>query len=79
MVKEESMLFENTYYVVQSMKLHSLGANYEVVNKITNLVEAEFKALPLAIEAAMILEAKLAEYGFTVGPYDPSTDEGSMH
>jgi|TARA_R110000744_G_scaffold40108_1_gene90988 hypothetical protein len=54
-----------------------LDANYEVLNKMTDLVEAGFKVLPSAIEAALILENKLAECGFSLDNYEVEPEESS--
>lgn len=71
------VLFENTYYLVRSMESPVLDANYEVLNKMTDLVEAGFKVLPSAIEAALILENKLAECGFSLDNYEVEPEESS--
>jgi len=75
MVVKSRILFENTYYLVRSMESPTPDANYEVLNKMTGLVEAGFKVLPSAIEAALILENKLAECGFSLDNYEVEVDE----
>jgi hypothetical protein len=69
------ILFENSFYQVRVASEMALGDNYEVVNTMTNLVEADFKALPVAIEAAMVLEQKLAACGFALDDYSPNSGQ----
>lgn len=68
---DDRTLFENTYYLVRSMEIPTVEANYEVVNKMTGFVEANFNVLPSAIEAALILERKLGDCGFSLDQTPP--------
>ena len=69
-------LFESEWYIVRTSD--SLEANYDVVNKVSDKVEARFQALPSGIEASEVLSGKLNEFGFSVAQTEMFDEHGNV-
>jgi hypothetical protein len=69
------ILYENEMYKVVQKARPTADFNYDIINKDNGVVEAEMKALPNAVEAAVVLQMKMGELTGYVGEDDVSAGE----